>query len=54
MVTINDAPYTFINDELLDKDTGLCNDGFLCSVPRKRTSANHTLVWYLYVFLYSS
>ena len=51
MVAINDAPYTFINNELLDKDTGLCHDGFLCSVPRKRTSHNQTLVFiYFQVF----
>ena len=44
LVTINDVPYSFTNNELLDKDTGACIDGFPCSVPRQRTGANDTLV----------
>ena len=43
IVTINDAPYSFTNDELLDKDSGKCYEGLPCSTPR-RIGQNETLV----------
>ncbi|XP_066913218.1 glutamate receptor ionotropic, NMDA 3B-like [Clytia hemisphaerica] len=39
IVTINDAPYTFVDGKFYDADNDMCSDGFLCQIPIQTDSS---------------